>query len=124
MSNQPPLNPDAEMVHAIMWKDLPFGGKGAHVQLDANAAHKVIELLKPHLAVAQPEVNSVEELDQLPIGSAVLSEKYIAQQEAEEYPCVFQKLYTGDWHRGGRSSDTHPDYFLPARVLYRPEVNS
>lgn len=57
-----PLNPDA-LAQLIMWKELPFGGNPEnYIRLDANAAHKVIELLKPHLAVAQPEVNSVEEL--------------------------------------------------------------
>lgn len=111
-----PLNPDAlEAGHEAY--------RRAYFKDGAPAPRCFEKGLSAYLAAALPEVTSVEELDQLPIGSAVLSEKYIAQQEAEEYPCVFQKLYTGDWHRGGRSSDTHPDYFLPARVLYRPEVN-
>ena len=51
-----PLNPDA-LAQLIMWKELPFGGNpDNYIRLDANAAHKVIELLKPHLTVAQPEV--------------------------------------------------------------------
>lgn len=91
-----------------------------HEHIDPREFIDLNDVLWALEAQVVPEVTSVEELDQLPIGSAVLSEKYIAQQEDEEYPCVFQKLYTGDWHRGGRSSDTHPDYFLPARVLYRP----
>lgn len=112
--NQPPLNPDG--VRAAEELMIRTDRITKINYLDAE------RIISAYLAAALPEVTSVAELDQLPIGSAVLSEKYIAQQEAEEYPCVFQKLYTGDWHRGGRSSDTHPDYFLPARVLYRPEV--
>lgn len=54
-----PLNPEAldetALANLIAWKSLPFGAT-QFVKLDANAAHKVIELLKPHLAVAQPEV--------------------------------------------------------------------
>ena len=89
---------------------------------DLLAEPKLIEkATNAGLAVAQPVVNNVEELNKLPVGAVVLSEGYMARQEGEEYPGVFQKLYTGDWHRGGRSSDTHPDYFLPARVLYLPE---
>lgn len=109
-----PLNPDALEV-AERWMQ----EKSATFGLHWKNAKPIIEA---YLAVAQPVVTSVEELDALPIGSVILSERYIARQEGEEYPGVFQKLYTGDWHRGGRSSDTHPDYFLPARVLYRPEV--
>lgn len=60
MTNQPPLNTDA-LAQLIMWKELPFGGNpDNYIRLDANAAHKVIELLKPHLAAAPPEVTSVE----------------------------------------------------------------
>lgn len=51
-----PLNPD-ELAQLIMWKELPFGGNpDNYIKLDANASHKVIELLKPHLEVAQQDL--------------------------------------------------------------------
>ncbi|GAA0200325.1 hypothetical protein [Glutamicibacter creatinolyticus] len=48
----------------IMWKDLPFGGNpDNYIRLDANAAHAVIELLRPHLAAlpAPRTITTVEE---------------------------------------------------------------
>lgn len=55
-----PVVDETALANLIAWKSLPFGAT-QFVKLDANAAHKVIELLKPHLAVAQPEVNSAVE---------------------------------------------------------------
>lgn len=54
-----PLLDEIALANLIAWKRLPFGAT-QFVKLDANAAHAVIELLKPHLAVAQPEVNSFD----------------------------------------------------------------
>jgi len=86
--NQPPLNPDA-LAQLIMWKELPFGGNpDNYIRLDANAAHAVIELLKPHLAAALPEVTSVEELDQLPQGAVIMA---TGGQWNPDYPELFLK---------------------------------
>lgn len=64
-------------------------------------------------------VTTEEELDALPNWSVVLSEKYLT---ASDDRIAFQRWHDGRWHRGGRSGDTHPDYFLPAAVLWEPEV--
>ena len=112
-----PLNPDA-LAQLIMWKELPFGGNpDNYIRLDANAAHKVIELLKSHLAVAQPVVNSVEELDALPVGSVI---------RGEEDDLVSEKIrhspYLPYWVTTGEEEEADKRDLLPARVLYRPEV--
>ena len=62
------------------------------------------------------QVTTAEELDALPVGSVVLSDPY--RHHSHGYPVAFQRWDTGNWHRGGRSSDTHPDYILPATVLH------
>lgn len=64
-------------------------------------------------------ITTVEELDALPVGSVVLSEGYT--HHANEMPISFQRWTGGDWHRGARAGNTHPDNFLPATVLYTPE---
>lgn len=69
-------------------------------------------------------VSTVEELDALPEGTVVLSDAYRYMMHGGAdcgWPVSFQKWPDGDWHRGARSSDTHPDNFLPASVLYEPE---
>lgn len=69
------------------------------------------------------EITTAAELDALPVGSIVLSAAtHEDVRGAESYRLVFQKLYNRNWHRGGRSRDTHPDYVLPATVLYRPDA--
>ena len=58
----------------IMWKDLPFGGNpDNYIRLDANAAHAVIELLRPHLAAlpAPRTIKTVEGLEALPVGTVI-----------------------------------------------------
>ncbi|TFH57309.1 hypothetical protein [Glutamicibacter arilaitensis] len=70
-------------------------------------------------AVAQPEVNSVEELDQLPVGSVV---------RGGEYDLVGEKIrhspYPPHWCTIGEEVEAYERDLLPARVLYRPEVES
>lgn len=61
-------------------------------------------------------VDTAEELDTLPVGSVVLSEGY--HHYANGMPISFQRWYGGDWHRGGRAASTHPDNFLPVKVLW------
>lgn len=62
------------------------------------------------------QVTTVEELNALPVGSVVLSDAY--RHSIEDWPVSFQRWGDGDWHRGARSGDTHPDNFLPATVLH------
>ncbi|MGP9033657.1 hypothetical protein ACT17S_11365 [Glutamicibacter mysorens] len=124
-----PLNPDAleaasRTVHPGYWNLIDkYPEERIAQKSKSNLIEEAHSTVSAYLAVAQPEVNSVEELDALPVGTVVLSTAYVAKQDGYEYPCAFQKLYTGEWHRGGRLSDTHPDYFLPARVLCHPEVS-
>ncbi|MGH3651479.1 hypothetical protein [Glutamicibacter sp.] len=79
--------------------------------------------MSAYLAAAQLVVNSMEELEALPVGSVILSESYQYSLTVPNYPVVFQKLYTQEWHRGGRLADTHPEIIIPARVIYQPEVD-
>ncbi|WP_426940282.1 hypothetical protein [Pseudarthrobacter sp. S6] len=85
------------------------------IPLTADQAAYVGEVLHKPL-----EVTTVEELDALPIGSVVLSDAYTGQSGQK---ISFQRWDDGDWHRGARSGDTHPDNFLPATVLYSPVVS-
>jgi len=64
-------------------------------------------------------VFTVDELDLLPIGSVVLSETYT--HYLDDWPVAFQRWSDGEWHRGARSSDTHPDNFLPAKVIHEAQ---
>jgi len=66
-------------------------------------------------------ITTVEELDALPIGSVVLSDAYRYMMHGGAdcgWRVSFQRWNDRLWHRGGRASDTHPDNFLPATVLY------
>lgn len=67
-------------------------------------------------------ITTMDELDALPEGSVVLSKDYI--HHASGMRITFQKWDSGFWHRGGRSGHTHPDYFLPATLLYTPEASA
>lgn len=106
--NQPPLNPDAlraafEAVQAI---DGPASIGSMEV---AEAA------VSAYLAAAQPVVNSVEELDQLPVGSVVLDRFDYPHLKAMIALPEYLNLRTG-------ARITRTEFYLPARVLYRPEV--
>lgn len=114
MTDQPPLNPNA-LAQLIMWKELPFGGNpDNYIRLDANASHKVIELLKPHLAVAQPVVNSVEELDALPHETVIRDSKDFVFERIVQHGKDPEWWSTTDFLN-------ETEVTLPARVLYRPE---
>lgn len=63
-------------------------------------------------------IETEEELDALPVGTVVLSKAY--QHHVDGVPVSFQRWPDGRWYRGARSSDTHPDVFLPAIVLHEP----
>lgn len=72
----------------------------------------VVEDLTPRV------ITTVEELDALPMGSVVLSQSM--DHYSGDFPISFQRWANGEWHRPGRSADTHHDNFLPATVLYEP----
>lgn len=98
-----------------MQKDLPYGSFGSHVRLDENATHKVIELLKPLLAVAQPIVSSAEEFETLPQETVIRSVKLRVVRER----CASGWLATGA--NGFESSDDISE--RNHVVLYRPIVD-
>lgn len=74
--------------------------------------------IEAYLAVARPVVNSVEELDALPVGSVIL----------DGDPCVLQmveksSIVGSEWAIANEEHIyTTGKITLPARVLYRPEV--
>ncbi len=70
--------------------------------------------------MSERRVSTEDELAALPAGSVVLSEKYRHHESGMQI--AFQKWVDGDWHRGGRGSFTHPDYFLPATVIWEAGV--
>ncbi|MDQ0854807.1 hypothetical protein QFZ79_002918 [Arthrobacter sp. V4I6] len=63
-------------------------------------------------------ITTEEELDALPNGSVVLSQVY--RHYLNGMDISFQRWEDGLWHRGARSTDTHPDNFLPVTVLHEP----
>lgn len=70
-------------------------------------------------------ITTVEQLDALPVGSVVLTDrphKDTPFDEDDAYRLAFQRVYDGSWRRSGRSRDTDPQYILPATVLYRPDA--
>lgn len=107
--NPTPLNPDA-LANLRLLADRATE-EVRHAVIEPDILHKLLDL-----AVAQPEVNSVEELDALPVMSVVL----------DVYGASVTKIDYATWVRvstaisGGRMF--HVPY-LPALVLYRPEVN-
>lgn len=117
MPNQP-LNPDAAWEAVLSVSDL------FHIDTE-NAEVITREAISAYLAFAQPVVNSVEELDNLPVESVLL--------DADN--CVMQILHNGEQYLNG---DPYREYCmvgdtrgyesvevaLPARVLYRPVVES
>ncbi|HJX77309.1 hypothetical protein [Glutamicibacter sp.] len=109
-----PLNPDALETAAKATMGTVYGNlptEEMHVAV-ARAA------VSAYLAVAQPVVNSVEELDKLPAGSVIL----------DGDPCVLQmveksSIVGSEWAiANAEHIYTTGKITLPARVLYRPEV--
>ncbi|MGP9528615.1 hypothetical protein [Glutamicibacter sp. AOP5-A2-18] len=114
-----PLNPEALNEQALFWA-------GHAVSLALEEMRTDDSLSKPkriarraitaYLAVAQPVVSSVEELDKLQVGSLIMMSGVVAPF-----------LHTDDgWEStrtpGKRVWDyTNNPHYLPARVLYRPE---
>jgi len=129
MTNQTPLNPDALEVAAKAlydhfknqaandgdsWPELEERDEVGHgiARDDAEVA------VSAYLAVAQPVVNSVEELDALPMHS------YVQGNDGFKHA----KDWAGGWHlivnRPSSAPHLSGSIDLPARVLYRPEVDS
>ncbi|MGP5381620.1 hypothetical protein ACTXL8_05470 [Glutamicibacter arilaitensis] len=99
MTDQPPLNPDAihqlfavAMMGVLDAEKLQPGNRLAHV----NDIQEVLNRLEKNvLAVAQPEVNSVEELDALQRGTVIMA-------------------------TGGNWNPEHPELFLKCGYKHAP----
>ena len=110
-----PLNPDAlEKASREVFREVLGFDKSQSTRVARRA-------IAAYLAVAQPVVNTVEELDQLPLGTII---------EDSDDDCVLQALERGsimgtEWYIPGvEKIFTSKDVELPARVLYRPAVKS
>lgn len=115
-----PLNPDALRVattaahDAVDWQMYDV----TKFDLEDSVDVATIAAVSAYLAVAQPEVNSVEELDQLPPHTVI--------EEHEQGHGVLIKRGPRSWECLTHYVSGLPsgDIDLPARVLYRPEVKS
>lgn len=118
-----PLNPDALEAMSRVMNPLAWGMIDRYPEDELVIMTKEAELSKAeklaraYVAVAQPVVNSVEELDALPVGSVV---------RGGEYDLVGEKIrhspYPPHWCTIGEEVEAYERDLLPARVLYRPEV--
>jgi len=103
----------------IMWKDLPFGGNpDNYIRLDANAAHAVIELLRPHLAAlpAPRTITTVEELEASPAETVIKA----ADGNVYEQNTLDPRL-SAQWVATGSKYPVVPECVeLPATVLWVP----
>lgn len=111
MINPTPLNPDA--VSSIA--DVILRHCGGYVDTTRVDAERAAKAVLRSLAVAQPEVNSVEELAALPINSLVLDRFDYPHHKCAQSKPDFTNLRTGHFISRG-------EFYFPARVLYRPEV--
>lgn len=113
MPNPTPLNPDALRDAILFVSDF--------CQIDTDNAEPIAQrAVTAYLeAVAQPVVNSVEELDKLPVGTVIQSGEYPERRKFGLYRKFSKEswLFSEDYDFRGLSIT------LPARVLYRPEVN-
>ena len=120
--NQPPLNPDAIASMARIHFESGRTDHRKWEHLYPEIQETLIAEMRPYaesaLAVAQPVVNSVEELDALPVGSVV---------RGGEDDLVGEKIrlspYLPHWCTIGEEVEADKRDLLPARVLYRPEVS-
>lgn len=79
---------------------------------------RILEAAAPFMQAKRQSFTTAEELDTLPVGAVVLSGAYLLHANGQHI--AFQRWEGGDWHRGGRSGSTHPDYIVPATVLHDP----
>lgn len=101
--------PDPQTSHS--WHDLAEVAKRA---VDGLKEQTDLQSVDNYLAVAQPEVNSIEELDALPNGSVIRAKN----------SWIWEVQRVGDFITTGMNGPVSAESIhLPARVLYRPEVN-
>lgn len=109
-----PLNPDALEAGKSSAKDELWGRLHGGYISDEEVERAAESAVSAYLSVAQPEVNSVEELDNLPMHS------YVQGNDGFKHA----KDWAGGWHLiVNRPSDTphlSGSIELPARVLYLP----
>lgn len=119
--NQPPLNPDAleamsREIAPNLWEIIDRHHDNPRTpDYRKYVLAKAEKLASDYLAAAQPEVTSVEELDQLPVGSVV---------RGGVDDLVGEKIrfnpYLPHWCTIGEEVEADKRDLLPARVLYRP----
>ncbi|MGP9031538.1 hypothetical protein ACT17S_00485 [Glutamicibacter mysorens] len=86
--------------------------------LARNTVLRLIEHARAHLASAQPMVTSMEELDALKVGAVIRTEA--TEQIVEK---MRHSPYLPYWIASGEDDEASMRDLLPARVLYRPEVD-
>lgn len=124
MPNQPPLNPDANADVARM-RDMVVEA----IDNPGESVHEFVSLpdlyqLLDHLTVAQPVVNSVEELDALPFNTVAM---FTMRPLDRPIPFELSSINGEDktWQQPGDGA-AYPNSimarYLPAIVLHHPEV--
>lgn len=116
--NQPPLNPDALEAAAKATMGTVYG------KLPAEEMHVAVAraAVSAYLAVAQPVVNSVEELDALPFNTVAM---FTMLPLDRPVPFELSSINGTDryWMQPGDGAgytNVIMARYLPARVLYRP----
>lgn len=103
-----PLNPDARRAAFEAVQDIDGPASIGSMEI-------VDVAVSAYLAVAQPVVSSVEELDALPVGSVV---------RGGEDDLIGEKIrfspYLPHWCTTGEEEEADKRDLLPARVLYLP----
>lgn len=115
-----PLNPAAlEKACKSLWEsrgNYPRKWENVNPETAIFLRSKVIKYVSAYLTVAQPEVNSVEELEALPMHT------YVQGNDGFKHA----KDWNGGWHlivnRPSSAPHLSGSIELPARVLYRPEM--
>lgn len=98
--------PEPHVMHS--WHDLAEVAKRA---VDGLKEQTDVQSVDNYLAVAQPEVNSVEELDKLPVGTVL----------RDRIGWIWEIQDVGEFITTGSEYDSYSqEVNRPARVLYRP----
>lgn len=109
--------PDTALNPALVWNLRALADEGTremrHVVLEPDLLHKLLDVAE---TVAQPEITSIEELEELPYGSLIQdsSGETVLRFDGPNY----------DWITGvdGRYRMDEQVNYLPARVIFRPKV--
>jgi len=88
------------------------------IQIAKSTAESLRDQLNAMLAVPADTVNSVEELEAMPVGSVIRGGKW--EHVAEK---IANSPFIPYWWTTGCDYEADPRYLLPAIVLYRPEAN-